>query len=82
MPVDTFGDITQESETLDIGMVSIARGNAGEVTLNWQGQAGVRLQKLSSVSGGTVTELPTTDGQSTYTAPAIDSMGFFRLVKP
>jgi hypothetical protein len=82
LPLDKFGDIIEESETLDIGTVSIARGNAGEVTLNWQGQPGVRLQKLSSVSGGTVTELPTTDGQSTYTAPATDSMGFFRLVKP
>ena len=81
-PVDQFGTMTEESQTQDIGTVSIARGNPGEVTLNWQGQPGVRLQKLSSLSGGTVTDLPTTDGQSTYTAPATDSMGFFRLVKP
>ena len=74
--------MTEESQTQDIGTVSIARGNPGEVTLSWQGQPGVRLQKLSSLSGGTVTDLPTTDGQSTYTAPATDSMGFFRLVKP
>jgi hypothetical protein len=82
LPVDTFGDITQESETLDIGTVSIARGNVGEVTLSWEGQPGVRLQKLSSLSGGTVTDLPATDGQNSYTVQANENMAFFRLMKP
>jgi hypothetical protein len=82
LPVDTFGTIAQETQTQDIGSVAIARATAGEITITWKGQPGVRLQKLSSVTGGTVTELPTTDGQSTYTAPATDTMGFFRLVKP
>src|SRR5688572_27489857 len=82
LPIDKFGVMTKESETQDIGTVSIARANAGDVTLSWQGQPGVRLQKLSSLSVGTVTDLPTTDGQSTYTAPASDSIGFFRVVKP
>jgi hypothetical protein len=82
MPVDTFGDMIEENPTEDISTVAISRANAGEVTINWTGQPGVRLQKLDDLQGGTVTDLSSTEGQSTYTAPASDQMGFFRLVKP
>lgn len=82
LPVDIFGTMTEETLTQDIGTVAITRANAGEVTINWTGQPGVRLQKLENLQGGTVTDLPTTDGQSTYTAPTTGEMGFFRLVKP
>ncbi|MGZ8900589.1 MAG: hypothetical protein ACXW3Z_10880, partial [Limisphaerales bacterium] len=82
LPVDIFGTMTEETLTQNLGTVAIARANLGEVTIKWTGQSGVRLQKLDNLQSGAVTDLPTTDRQSTYTAPASGQMGFFRLVKP
>lgn len=81
MPVDVFGTMTQENATQDLGRLSISKGTAGKVVITWQGQPGVRLQKLTAVTGGTVTEVPGTDGQSTYETTANEPMAFFRLVK-
>jgi hypothetical protein len=82
LPVDVFGTMTQEPATQDLGKISIARGTAGKVVLSWAGQPGVRLQKLTSLVGGTISEVPGTDGLSSYEYTASESMAFFRLVKP
>ena len=82
LPVDLFGTMTVENETRELGPLAINRSPAGEVTITWPAEAGVRLQQLSSLDGGAVTEVPNTDGQGSYTVQTTDAMGFFRLVKP
>jgi hypothetical protein len=83
MPVDVFGTMTVENETQEIGPVAINRANSGEITVTWPAEAGARLQELNSLGAGR-TERFVTDGTGagSYTIPATNSMGFYRLVMP
>jgi hypothetical protein len=82
LPVDVFGTMTQESETLDIGPLAIDRAATGVVTITWPAEPGARLQEMSSLSGGGRVTFVTNSGESSYVVPATNSMGFYRLVKP
>lgn len=80
LPVDVFGNMSQESATLEIGSLVINR-TAGNVTLTWEGLPGVHLQKLETITGS-ATDVTGTEGQNSYEILPNDAAGFYRLVRP
>jgi hypothetical protein len=81
MPLDKFGVPTQETAGTDIGKITVTVGASGHLTLTWNGQPGVKLQKVD-LSSGSATDVAGTDGASSADIPMDGTSGFYRLVKP
>lgn len=81
LPLDAFGTMTQETLNQDLGEIAISRGADNSIVLTWQGAPGVKLQRMTEVTGGTVETIASTDGQSRYETTATGQMAFFRLVR-
>ncbi|HEX7862229.1 MAG TPA: carbohydrate-binding module family 20 domain-containing protein [Verrucomicrobiae bacterium] len=82
LPLDVWANILDEdNESEDIGEVAINR-TAGEVTINWTAQPGVRLQRITNLATGEATDIAGTEGQGTYNVETSGQMGFFRLARP
>ncbi|MGV3773056.1 MAG: LamG domain-containing protein, partial [Verrucomicrobiales bacterium] len=64
----------------EISIGSITR-NGSNITINWTGAAGVKLQKTSSLTNPSWSDVAGTDGQSTATITANEGAAFFRLVR-
>jgi hypothetical protein len=93
MPTDTFGN--QHAEP-SFGLLSIVPASGGNVTIQWLGRPGVKLQSNAGLTSGSWNNHDATDGSvwigitnstsdglTTVTnLPAGGSAGFFRLVKP
>jgi hypothetical protein len=79
-PLDKFGSPTQETQTQDVGSITIAAGAPGHVVLTWNGQAGVKLQKVD-LTTGSATDVPNTDGASSVDLTTDGQTAFYRLVK-
>lgn len=82
MPLDAFGDIVQESRDLQLGGVAIASASGGQVTVTWDGGAGILLQSRTAFDNTDWQEVPNTEAQSSVTLP-ISNTGhmFFRLTR-
>jgi hypothetical protein len=80
-PLDKFGAPTQETQTQDAGSISVALGAPGHVIITWNGQPGVKLQKVD-LTNGAASDVPNTDGASRADVTADGQSGFYRLVKP
>jgi hypothetical protein len=72
---------TAEGGGTDLGSISIVRAGSGNVTLNWTGGAGIRLQKTPSLATPAWADVQGSTGVSTLTIPASGSYGFFRLAR-
>ena len=81
MPLDKFGAPTQETQNPDVGSLSIARGANGHLTITWNGQAGVKLQRVDLTTGA-ATDVAGTDGASSADIVADQGAAFYRLAKP
>lgn len=81
LPLDVFGTMTQETLVEAPGDIAIRVGTAGKVVLTWQGAPGIKVQRMSDVTGGTVETINETDGLSSYEVPATGTAAFFRLVR-
>jgi hypothetical protein len=81
LPLDTFGTMTQETLVEAPGDIAIRVGTEGKVVLTWQGAPGIKVQRMSDVTGGTLETINETDGLSSYEASATGTAAFFRLVR-
>lgn len=80
MPVDKFGAPVQETQTGDLGNLTIARAANGHLTITWNGQPGVKLQRVD-LNTGVATDVAGTEGQSSADIVADQSSAFYRLAK-
>jgi hypothetical protein len=79
MPLDTFGVMVQETVGGDLGTLTISPVEDGQVTISWNGAAGVRLQVATSVTGNWE-DVSGTDGQSSAILAVESGEQFFRLI--
>lgn len=84
LPTDVFGQMVKETPDggpSDLGAIAIRRAANGNVTLDWTGGAGIRLQKTASLGAASWSDVAGSSGASTITVPASGSAGFFRLIR-
>jgi Concanavalin A-like lectin/glucanases superfamily/Immunoglobulin domain len=74
-------DLSQAGQSTSAGSLRFT-SSAGALTLSWDGAAGVKLQTAASLSQPNWTDVPGTDGASTYSAAETNSAAFYRLYKP
>ncbi len=53
--------------------------SGGTLTITWTGATGMVLQEATSLESGNWTDVPGTDGASSYSPPATNGAAFFRL---
>ena len=53
----------------------------GVVTINWQGVAGVRLQKASNLTKPNWSDIANTQGTSSATEVADEAEAYYRLIR-
>jgi len=63
------------------GDLTLAPSVSGSVPINWLGRQCVTLQTKSAATGGSWTDLPSTEGKSSTNWPATGSERYFRLQK-
>jgi hypothetical protein len=64
-----------------LGPVQIARVG-GNVQFSWNGGTGIRLQKSTTLTSGSWTDVPGTLGASSHSEPPTNNAAHFRLYKP
>lgn len=70
-----------EGGQTDLGNIT-ATVAGGNITLNWTGGAGIKLQKSTSIgAGANWQDVAGSTGVSTITVPAGGATGFYRLIK-
>ena len=85
LPLDVFGQIVRETgggPAAEVGEIAIRKAANGNVTLSWEGGAGIRVQQSPSLATPAWSDLPGTLGASTVTVPASQPRWFFRLYRP
>ena len=79
--VDNFGLYSIEETTPtapDIDSISV---KGGVVTINWQGAAGVRLQKTTRLAKPDWQDVPGTNGESSAQEVADQAESYYRLIR-
>jgi hypothetical protein len=77
--VDNFGIYSIDESVSEPVPLSISQ-SGGEVTLSWQGGAGIRLQQTERLNNPDWQNLGDT-GQSSTTQPAVQKETYYRLIK-
>ena len=79
--VDNFGLYSIEETPTTAPMIDGITVDDGVVTINWQGVAGVRLQKASNLTKPNWSDIANTQGTSSATEVADEAEAYYRLIR-
>ncbi len=79
--VDNFGLYSIEETPTTAPLIDGITVDDGVVTINWQGVAGVRLQKASNLAKPNWSDIANTQGASSATEVADEAEAYYRLIR-